>query len=85
MNEYAIDWNNIDLTDNHKRNLKILEPYTFDTLLLEVNHNIRSEDLSRESVKAQAMEQIKAKYDEAVEILNSNLDNLTKQAIKERF
>ena len=80
---YATDWSNIDLSDNYKRNLNLLENYTFDTLLLEVSCNIKDSEINKETVKKQALESINAKYQESLELLNDNLDNLTNEAIKE--
>lgn len=78
----AINWANIDLKSNYQCSLNLLDPYNFDTLLLEVHCNLPV--INRETVKAQAMESIKAKYQTAIEILNDNLDNITAFAQKER-
>ena len=80
--EYTTNWNNINLDDNYQANLNLLENYTFDTLLLEVECNLR--EINKETVKAQALEVINAKHREAIEILNSNLDNITAKAIEYR-
>ena len=76
-----MNWNNVDLNSSEVES-NLLENYTFSTLLLEVNCNIR--EINKETVKAQAMESINAKYKESIEILNANLDNLTKFAQDER-
>jgi hypothetical protein len=81
-NTYAIDWENIDLDDNYQAGRNLLENYTFDTLLLEVNCNLPT--ISEKTVKAQAMEVINAKYREAIELLEANLTNITNKAIKDR-
>lgn len=80
----GIDWNNIDLNSGYERDLNLIDPYDFDTLLLEVYSNIPVEKINRETVRQQAMESIKSKYRVAVEILESNLDNLVKYALKEK-
>lgn len=36
-----MNWNNINLENEYEANKNILEPYKFDTLLLEINCNIR--------------------------------------------
>lgn len=79
---YGTDWTNIDLNSPSQSNLNLLENYTFDTLLLEVHCNVK--EITRESVKAQAVASIKAKYLESLEILDNNLDNITKHAQNER-
>lgn len=81
-NLYLIDWNNIDLNDNHQRNQNLLEPYDFDTLLLEINCNI--ENLNPETIKKHFDEVIRLRVEEAKEIFNANLDNIIKQAKNER-
>lgn len=77
-----MDWNNIDLNSSFERSLNLLDPYSFDTLLLEVACNIK--DINTDTVMAQARESINAKYNEALEILESNLSNITKVAQAER-
>lgn len=79
---YGTDWTNIDLSSPSQSNLNLLENYTFDTLLLEIHCNVK--EINRESVKAQAVASIKAKYLESLDILDNNLDNITKHAQAER-
>jgi len=77
-----MNWNNVNLKDVYERDQNLLDPYNFDTLLLEVSCNIK--DINEHTVRAQAMESIRSKYETAVEILNANLSNITKQAQQER-
>lgn len=78
----SINWNNINLNSAYELSQPILDPYTFDTLLLEISCNLKV--ITKETVKAQAMESIKAKYQTAIDILESNLNNLTNEALKYR-
>lgn len=77
-----MNWNNIDLNSPYERNQPILDPYDCETLLLEVSCNLKV--INRETVRAQAVESIKGKYQTAIEILDANLDNLVKEAQRER-
>jgi len=77
-----MNWNNIDLNSPYERNQDILDGYDCETLLLEVACNCP--EINRETVRKQAMYEIELKRKTAIEILNANLDNLVKQAIKER-
>jgi SUMO ligase MMS21 Smc5/6 complex component len=77
-----MNWNNIDLTSPYELDQPILDSYDCKTILLEVACNIK--DITRESVRRQAIESIKNKYETALEILEANLDNLTKEALRER-
>lgn len=77
-----MNWNNIDLNSQYEREQPILDDYDCDTLLLEVSCNLM--DITRETVRAQAMESINSKYKTAIEILDANLDNLVAEALKER-
>ena len=81
-NEYQINWDNVNLENEYFASRNFLEPYSFDTLLLEIDCNLR--EINKETVKAQAMEVINAKYREAIEILNSNLDNIINKAIRDK-
>lgn len=76
------DWANIDLNSASESASNILDGYSFDTLLLEIHCNLR--EINTQTVKAQAMESLRSKYNTAIEILNDNLENITKHAQKER-
>ena len=84
LTEYSTDWNNIDLTSGYERNLNILEPYNFETLLLELRCNIPTKDLTKEAILKQAKDVIKAKYTEAMGILENNADNVLKYELEDR-
>ena len=77
-----MNWNNIDLSSDYERNQPILDSYDCDTLLLEVAHNCKV--ITKEAIRAQAIHEIDLKRQVALEILEANLDNLTKEALKER-
>ena len=77
-----MNWKNVNLKSPYERSRNLLEPYTFDTLLLEISCNLR--EITTETVRAQALESITAKYEEALSILNDNLNNITSQAKAER-
>lgn len=77
-----MNWNNIDLNSPYELQQPILDAYDCETILLEVSCNLPV--INKDTVRAQAMESIKAKYNEAIKILEANLDNLTAAAIKYR-
>jgi hypothetical protein len=74
-NTLETDWTNIDLSSPCESQKNILEPYTFDILLLEIECNLPN--INEATVKSHALAVLKAKYQEAVEILNNNLTNIT--------
>jgi hypothetical protein len=76
-----MNWNNIDLSSSEIE-LPILGPYTFSTLLLEIECNLP--EITPETVRKQAENAIREKYRVALEVLESNLDNIVKYAQKER-
>lgn len=77
-----MNWNNIDLKSPYEASRPIMDEYTSETLLLEVSCNLR--EINRETVRAQAIESLKAKYNEALRILEDNLDNYVQHALKYR-
>lgn len=77
-----MNWNNIDLNSPYERSQDILDSYDSETLLLEVACNLKH--INRDTIRAQAMESIKSKYNTAIEILEANLDNYLNEALKER-
>lgn len=78
-----MDWHNIDLKDGHERSQFILDPYSFDTLLLELNCNATA--ISAETIRAHFERVMKARLEEAREIFKSNLENIRIQAMHERY
>ena len=79
-----MDWKNIDLESGYEKSQNLMDGYTFEDLLLEVYCNFREENLTPEEIKKHAISVIKAKYEEAIEILNDNLINITNHAKNER-
>lgn len=79
---YGIDWKNVDLEDGCNRDQNILDPYSFNTLLLEINCNLT--EITEEAVLKQALESLESKVTSMKEILENNIGNITKYAQKER-
>ena len=77
-----MNWNNVNLNSDYERSQNILDGYSFDILLLEINCNIKN--INKDTIKQQFEESLKMKIDSAREIFVANLDNIVKQAIKER-
>jgi len=77
-------WENVNLTDSYERDQNILDPYNFDTLLLEISCNIRTENLTAEEITKHFNEILTARVREAKEIFKDNLLNIVKQAKQER-
>lgn len=76
-----MNWDNIDL-NSHERDATLIDPLTFDDLLLEINCNIK--DINFKTVKFQFIKDLQYRLEEAQSIFNSNIDNIVKQAKKER-
>lgn len=79
-----MNWENVDLSDGYERDQNFLDPYSFDTLLLEISCNIPNDKISRESVLKQVHENIQNRVEEAYRIIENNLDNIVEQARKEK-
>jgi len=77
-----IDWSNIDLNSEYERDLDILSSYDFDTLLLEINCNVK--EINKLTVLAQFEESLKANIETARSIVKDNLANIVKKAKEER-
>ena len=84
MTDNTTDWTNINLKDTYQRSLNILEPYSFETLLLELHCNVPTKKLTKQAVMIQAREVLLAKYTEALEILEANAENIHRYELKER-
>ena len=77
-----MNWNNVDLKSGYERDQNILDPYSFDILLLECEHNIR--ELTPEAIKKHFNEVLQGKMECAREILEANLNNIYKEAKETR-
>lgn len=77
-----MNWKNVDLNRPAESSQNILDPYSFDTLLLEVECNCPV--ISRETVRKQALYELNTKYQTALTILEDNLDNITAKAFEAR-
>jgi len=82
MGNYGINWSNVNLDDAYEREQNLLDPYSFDTILLEIDCNLR--EINRETVRKQITENLTEKYRLALEIMSDNLDNIVTQAKRER-
>lgn len=77
-----MNWKNVNLNSPYESSQDMLDGYDFDTLLLEVSCNLT--EITPETVRKQALESIKGKYQTALEILEDNLQNITNAALKYR-
>jgi len=79
---YGIDWSNVNLKDGYERNQTILDGYTFDTLLTEINCNIPSNKIDEKTVREQFETSLRDKVREARELFSDNLQNIVNEATK---
>ena len=78
-----MNWDNLDLTeDSHERDANLIDGLTFDTLLLEINCNIK--EINPEAVMNQFYDDLNSRVEEAKSVFVDNLTNIVKQAKKER-
>lgn len=77
-----MNWNNIDLDSPSERYAKILEPYSFDALLLELSCNLK--EVNKETIKKQFLESLESKIQCAKDVFEANLNNIVSKATEER-
>ncbi len=82
LHEYVTDWDNIDLERASERDKDILDSYNFETLLLEINCNLKK--INRQTVREQFDKELRNKIKTAREVFESNLDNIVQKAKQER-
>lgn len=75
------DWNNIDL-DSHEVGCAIVDEYTFESLLLEIECNLPV--INEDTVREQFYKSLKSNFDEAKDIFESNIKNIVSHA-KSRY
>lgn len=79
-----MNWSNVDLNSNYERDQNILDPYNFETLLLEISCNIKKEDLNKDVIKKHFLAELNLKIESAKTVFYNNLDNIVLKAIEER-
>ena len=77
-----MNWKNVDLTDGYEREQDFLDGYSFDTLLLEIQCNLK--EINRKTVEEQFLEVLNSKIESAREVFYNNIDNIVAQAKEER-
>lgn len=73
---------NIDLDSSYQRSLAIIDEYTFEDLLLEINCNLPT--ISKESVMKQFEDALQSRITSAREVMQDNLENIVKHANEQR-
>lgn len=81
-NPYGTDWSNIDLDSSYQRSLAIIDEYTFDGLLLEINCNLPK--ITKESVMKQFEDALQSRITSAREIMRDNLEYIVRHANEQR-
>lgn len=77
-----MDWKNIDMNSAYERDQSIVNAYSTNDLLLEVNCNLT--EITPATVMAQFEEALSANIDSARQVMADNLDNIVKEAIRYR-
>jgi hypothetical protein len=73
---------NVNLNSAYELDQNILDPYTFDILLLEIACNLKV--ITKETITAQFNEVLNSKVESAKEIFAANLANIVKKAKQDR-
>jgi hypothetical protein len=77
-----MDWMNVDMQSPSERSASLIDGLTFEVLLLEIGCNVR--DITPASVMAQFEEDLQSRIAEARQVMEANLLNITREAIRER-
>jgi hypothetical protein len=75
---YGINWKNVNLSDSYERSQPIIDPLSFDTLLLEINCNLPQ--INAATVRKQFEEDLKSRIESAREVFENNLQNIIDNA-----
>jgi hypothetical protein len=77
-----MNWENVNLKDGYERDQNILDPYSFDTLLLEIRCNLK--EINPQTVTNHFETALRNKMRLAREVFYDNAKNIIEQANKER-
>jgi hypothetical protein len=80
-NPYGVNWSSIDL-ESHESSYAIVDPYTFEGFLLEINCNLP--EITKESVMKQFEDALQSRITSAREVMRDNLENIVKHANEQR-
>jgi len=75
-------WNNVNMNSDYEKEQNIVDPYNFNALLLEIQCNIKKENITKENIIKQFNESLRNNLDGAKEVMESNIDNIIKEAKK---
>ncbi len=75
--------NNVNLQDPNERFSNLIDPLTFNTLLLDIYLNVK--EVNEESVRQQFKESLDSRCETAKEVFEMNLTNIIEQAKTERL
>lgn len=78
----TIDWNNVNLNSGYERDQHLIDPLSFDTLLLEIHCNLR--DINEQTVTQQFEEDLQYRITEARYVFKANLTNIVNKALEDR-
>jgi len=73
-----MNWKNINLKDNSERAQNIIDPLSFDTLLLEISCNLQH--INEGTILQQFEEDLQSRVQSAREVMKNNLKNILKDA-----
>ena len=73
-----MNWNNINLKSSYERAQPIIDSLNSDTLLLEINCNLR--EINKETVRKQFETDLQNRISSAREIFEANIDNIVREA-----
>jgi hypothetical protein len=76
-NPYGVNWSNIDL-DSHEAGYSIIDDYTFEDLLLEVNCNLPT--INEATIMRQFEDALQSRIHSAREAMRDNLANIARHA-----
>ena len=80
-----MDWNNVNLNDNYEADQNIIDPLSFNNLLLEISCNIKNSEINEATVMQQFEADLQSCIDTAREIMRANINNITNHAKKNRI
>ena len=78
LNLEIMDWKNVNLELQYERDQYILDPLSFEILLLEISCNLQV--INKETILQQFEITLQSKISSAREVMNNNLDNILKDA-----
>ena len=75
-----MNWQNVNLKDAYQLDQNIIDPLSFNSLLIEINCNIKDTEITKETILKQFEDDLQSRIRSARQVMRDNIENILKEA-----